>query len=131
MFDKCDLKAVELSDNNTFLGIVKYNEFLVKEDNFLKPFLRDQNMKQIIRIGKKDYQSFDQFISVSLNDYYKKINNAKKEERERMLEIYNRLYQSFTLLNQAKQTGNQKAMDDYYDSISYQLYLIGYKMSNE
>ena len=94
MFDKCDLKAVELSDNNTFLGIVKYNEFLVKEDNFLKPFLRDQNMKQIIRIGKKDYQSF-------------------------------------TLLNQAKQTGNQKAMDDYYDSISYQLYLIGYKMSNE
>ena len=131
MFDKCDLKAVELSDNNTFLGIVKYNEFLVKEDNFLKPFLRDQNMKQIIRIGKKDYQSFDQFISVSLNDYYKKINNAKKEERERMLEIYNRLYQSFTLLNQAKQTGNQKAMDDYYDSISYQLYLIGYKMSNK
>lgn len=131
MFSKCDLKSVELNDGNKFLGIIKYNEKLVEEDNFLKPFIHDQAMKQVLSIGKRDYQKSDNFISTSLNDYYKKIGTASNQEREVMLENYNRLYQSWTLLNQAKASNNQAMVEEYYESLSYQLYLLGYKMSND
>lgn len=131
MFTKCDLKAMELNDGNAFLGIIKYNENLIKNENFLVPFIREQRMLSVISVGKRDYKNTDIFISQSLNDYYKKINSAKKDEKERMLETYNRMYQCWTLLNQAKQVGNRKIMEDYYESISYQLYLLGYKMSND
>ena len=47
-----------------------------------------------------------------------------------MLAIYYRLYNSWTILNQSKTTGQYKIMEDAYDEISYQLYLIGYKLSN-
>ncbi len=58
------------------------------------------------------------------------MNEANKSEKETMLQNYNRLYNSWTILNQAKQQGQYKTMEDSYDEISYQLYLLGYKMSN-
>jgi len=129
MFTKCDLKTLELLDGNTFLGIVKSNENAIPKI-FLRPFLRENSPKQIVRVGKRNYMLSDQFISASLNDYYKRINNTKEVERNIMLENYNRLYQSWTLLNQAKSAQNYRLMENYYDSLFYQLYLLGYKMSN-
>ncbi len=131
MFTKCDLKALELLDGNSFLGIVKSNQKIIQENNFLKPFIRENNSKQIIRIGKRNYAQTDQFISSALNDYYKRLSTAKDDERNIMLQNYNRLYQSWTMLNNAKTTQNYKNIDSCYDSLSYQLYLLGYKMSND
>ena len=123
MFSKCDFKTVKLNDNNSYYGLIRYNEFQ-------KPFIREQTSKQIAKIGKRNYQLSDQFIISALNDYYKRMNEANKSEKETMLQNYNRLYNSWTILNQAKQQGQYKTMEDSYDEISYQLYLLGYKMSN-
>ncbi len=130
MFDKCDFRTLELKDGMKFVGIVRSNDIAVQREFYLTPFVRDLSAKMILRIGTRNYNLCDQFIVASLNDYYKRINEAKNDAREMMLANYNRLYQSFTILNQAKQTHNYKMMEDCYDSLSYQLYLLGYKMSN-
>jgi hypothetical protein len=130
MFSKCDFKTVKLNDNNSYYGLIRYNEALILQNEFQKPFIREQTSKQIAKIGKRNYQLSDQFIISALNDYYKRMNQANKSEKETMLQNYNRLYNSWTILNQAKQQGQYKTMEDSYDEISYQLYLLGYKMSN-
>lgn len=130
MFSKCDFKTLKLNDNNYYLGIIRYNEKELNQSEFLKPFYRDLTPKLILKIGKRNYPLYDQFIITSLNDYYKRMNEASKNEQENMLQNYNRLYNSWTILNQAKQNHQYKIMEDSYDEISYQLYLLGYKMSN-
>jgi hypothetical protein len=130
MFSKGDLKTLKLNDNNYYWGMIRYNENLINQNDFLKPFCRDVSPKLILKIGKRNYALSDQFIIMSLNDYYKRMNEAPKNEKERMIENYNRLYKSWTTLNQAKQNRQYKIMEDSYDEISYQLYLLGYKMSN-
>lgn len=130
MFNKCDFKALELNDNSTFVGIIRYNDHIIPKQRFLRPFIRDCSMKQIIKIGKRDYNKSDQFISAALNDYYKRISTSPEAERNNMITNYNRLYQSWTILNQSKINRNYKTMEDCYDSLSYQLYLLGYKMAD-
>lgn len=131
MFSKCDFRILKLNDNNIYLGIVRFNENLLNQGEFRKPFFRDTNMKLILKVGKRNYNLSDQFIISALNDYYKRMNEAgNKTEQETMLANYNRLYNSWTLLNQAKSNHQYKMMEDSYDEISYQLYLLGYKMSN-
>lgn len=131
MFSKCDFRILKLNDDNNYLGIVRFNENLLNQGEFRKPFFRDTNMKLILKVGKRNYNLSDQFIISALNDYYKRMNEAgNKTEQETMLANYNRLYNSWTLLNQAKSNHQYKMMEDSYDEISYQLYLLGYKMSN-
>lgn len=131
MFSKCDFRTLKLNDNNNYLGLVRYNENLLNKESFIKPFLRDLNSKLISKVGKRNYNLSDQFIVGALNDYYQRMNQAtNKMEQETMLANYNRLYNSWTILNQAKTNHQYKMMEDSYDEISYQLYLLGYKMSN-
>ena len=131
MFSKCDFRTLKLNDGNNYLGIVRFNKKILDQEEFRKPFFRDSNMKLILKIGKRNYSLSDQFIITALNDYYKRMNEANnKTEQETMLTNYNRLYNSWTLLNQAKRHHQYKMMEDSYDEISYQLYLLGYKMSN-
>ncbi len=130
MFAKFDLKTLELHDGNTFCGLVKYNAEKMKAI-FHRPIYRDNNPKMINKIGKRDYAIFDKFIVSALNDYYTRMNaTTKDDEKNKMLENYNRLYGSWVILNQAKANNQYKIMEDSYDEISYQLYLLGYKMSN-
>lgn len=128
MFTKCDLKPLELNDNNIFLGIVRYNENKIK-NNLERLIEQERKNLQVIKIGKIDFEKSDQFIISALNDYYKRITEATEEEKNTMLSNYNRLYESWTLLNQAKAINNFHAMEEYYESLSYQLYLLGYKMT--
>ncbi len=127
MFKKCNLKKLELYDQNTYCGFIRYNEEKMQE-YFHRPILHENTPKIITKIGKRNYVEEDQFIVQALNDYYTRMNAApKSEEKNRMLENYNRLYQSWMILNQAKNAGQYKVMEDSYDEISYQLYLLGYK----
>lgn len=131
MFANCDLKAYELNDENVFLGIVRFNDVLLSRGDFTRPFLKDFRPKTIASIGKRDYEKTDAFIIASLNDYYKRITSSgTEEERTLMNQNYNRLYSSWTSLNDAKTKHDYKMMETSYEEISYQLYLIGYKMSN-
>ena len=131
MFLKCDFRTFRLSDNDKYLGLVRWNEPFLNQNNFIRPFFRDQTNKLIVKIGKRNYALSDQFIINALNDYYKRLNSASnKVEQETMNANYNRLYNSWMILNQAKKNHQYKMMEDSYDEISYQLYLLGYKMSN-
>ncbi len=131
MFSKSDFKILKFNDGMNYLGLIQANINFLSQNLFLQPILRDPSLKRIIKIGKRNYQLSDQFIITALNDYYKRINETSDEEtRNIMLENYRRLYNSWTILNQAKTSGQYKVMEDTYDDISYQLYLIGYKLSN-
>lgn len=131
MFSKSDFKILKFNDGTTYLGLIQANLDFIIQNLFVQPISRDITSKRIIKIGKRNYQLSDQFIITALNDYYKKINETSDEaERNIMLANYNRLYNSWTILNQAKTNGQYKVMEDAYDEISYQLYLIGYKLSN-
>lgn len=129
MFAKCDFKTLELNDNSNYLGIVKVNESLLKRADLNQPINRDKNPKLLIKVGKRDYAKCDEFIITSLNDYYNRMSSATQKDREMMLLNYNRLYESWTNLNQAKSNQDFSNLDEQYDSLSYQLYLLGYKMS--
>lgn len=131
MFLKCDFRIFRLSDNDKYVGLVRFNESFLHQNSFIRPFCRDFMNKMILKIGKRNYALSDQFIVQALNDYYKRLNTAtNKTEQETMNANYQRLYNSWTLLNQAKNNHQYKMMEDSYDEISYQLYLLGYKMSN-
>ncbi|MCI8394083.1 MAG: hypothetical protein HFH86_01200 [Bacilli bacterium] len=131
MFTKCDFKTLQLKDGEKYVGLIRINDLVLQRGPFTRPFQRETNQRIITSIGKRDYNQNDQYIIAALNDYYKQINMAKNaEERNQMLENYNRLYNSWMILNQAKATHQYKVMEDAYDEISYQLYLIGYKLSN-
>lgn len=129
MFSKCDFKILELNDNFNFMGIVKLNDSLLKRANFIQPIFRNTSPLIIQKVGKKDYHQYDEFIITSLNDYYNRMSSASQKDREMMLLNYNRLYESWTKLNQAKSNQDFSNLDEQYDSLSYQLYLLGYKMS--
>ena len=131
MFSKANFKILKFNDGSLYLGLIEANLEFLSQNLFVQPIVRDNSQKRIIKIGKRNYQLSDQFIITALNDYYKRINETSSEEdRNIMLANYNRLYNSWTILNQAKTTGQYKIMEDAYDEISYQLYLIGYKLSN-
>lgn len=131
MFSKANFKILKFNDGSLYLGLIEANLEFLSQNLFVQPIVRDISQKCIIKIGKRNYQLSDQFIITALNDYYKRINETSSEEdRNIMLANYNRLYNSWTILNQAKTTGQYKIMEDAYDEISYQLYLIGYKLSN-
>lgn len=129
MFAKCDFKTLELNDGSNLLGLVKINEAILKEGEFVLPILRDESAKLIVRVGKRDYKKSDEFIIASLNDYYNRMNATNESERDVMLVNYNRLYQIWTALNETKKSKDYKTLDEQYDSLSYQLYLLGYKMN--
>ena len=131
MFSKANFKILKFNDGSLYLGLIEANLEFLSQNLFVQPIVRDISQKRIIKIGKRNYQLSDQFIITALNDYYKRINETSSEEdRNIMLANYHRLYNSWTILNQAKTTGQYKIMEDAYDEISYQLYLIGYKLSN-
>lgn len=131
MFTNCDLKPFQLNDNQRVVGIVHVNEDVLQRKNLILPILRDMNPKLIIKVGKQDYQKLDIFISASLNDYYNRMNAAVDEEKNRMIANYNQLYNSWTSLNAAKNNHNDMLMEEQYNSLSYQLYLLGYKMDEK
>lgn len=130
MLTKGIYKVMKLNDGDKYLGIIRYNDEIIRSGRFVRPFVRVVNPLQIIIMGNRDYHKLDQFIIAALNDYYKKISASSETERSMMLKNYNHLYQLWTLLNQAKNNYNYKMMNQHYDALSYQLYLLGYKVSN-
>jgi len=119
---------MKLNDGASYLGLVRYNDAVLNRV-FSRPIERDNGGKQIVKMNARDYNRTEEFIVAAMNDYYKRISSVQEEKRAVMLQNYNRLYESWTLLNQAKKNRNMQIMEQQYDSLSYQLYLLGYKMS--
>ena len=123
MFGKLELTEWNLEDFGQLVGVVKGNLPKLKNDEFSPLLLRVNQKYRVLQIGRVNYQYLDNFIIRSLNDYYQKLNIGPKEEIEKKVKTYNRLYQSWNAINQAKKNPDL-TLNDLYDAI---VYLLGYK----
>lgn len=126
MFQKIKLTEWNLEDNGIFIGTVKGNLQKLRGDEFSPLLERDKKKYRVLQVGRVNYTYLDQFIIKSMNDYYQRINIGTPEEAQKKMAIYRQLYSLWTSINQAKATPDL-ALNDLYDSMVYQLFLLGYK----
>ena len=119
-------KQFSISENNTSIGKIQVNQELVKSEDFIRPFIRDVEAKEVLKIGNRDYNALDNYIIASLKDYYNRLMKASVEERDSMLNVYHHLYNMWQDLHNCKLSRNFKEMDKMYDLFSYELYVLGY-----
>lgn len=126
MFTDASFKKYEVDENNILVGKVEVNSDLIKEKDFVRPFIRKVEATEITKLGDRDYQKLDQYIVASLNDYYSRLMSVNEEERKVMLNIYRRLYSMWQELHNFKISKNLPEIDKMYDLFSYELYVLGY-----
>ena len=126
MFNKLDLSDWDFLDGDANLGLVKCNLLKIKKDKFTPLFTRINEQYKVKQVGRVDYNYLDSFIIKSLNDYYQKINVGDEEQRHQKALVYQRLYSSWNDILKAKKNPNIE-VNELYDAIVYELYLIGYK----
>ena len=127
---KIDTRGYRLKEVDQFLDLIisDYETFfkIIKEKDFVRPFIRKVEATEITKLGDRDYQKLDQYIVASLNDYYSRLMSANEEERKVMLNIYRRLYSMWQELHNFKISKNLPEIDKMYDLFSYELYVLGY-----
>lgn len=126
MFTDTSFKKFEVDENGISIGKVEVNASLLKDNGFIRPFIRKVEATEITKLGDRDYQKLDQYIVNSLNDYYNRLMSANEEERKVMLNIYRRLYSMWRELHNFKISKNLNEIDKMYDLFSYELYVLGY-----
>ncbi len=127
MFTDTTFKKFHISEKEKLIGQLKINEELIKNNHFIRPFLRNNESKTIVKVGNRDYKELDQYIIKSMKDYYNQLmNSTSLSERSMMLKTYNHLYEMWRDLYNAKRTNNITEMDKTYDLFSYELYVLGY-----
>lgn len=126
MFTDASFKKYEVDENNILVGKVEVNSDLLKEKDFIRPFIRKVEATEITKLGNRDYQKLDQYIVTSLNNYYNRLMSANEEERKVMLNVYRRLYGMWRELHNFKISKNLTEIDKMYDLFSYELYVLGY-----
>ncbi len=120
------LKKFTIDENNKFVGNIEVNTEILHSKNFIRPFIRDNIGKEIIKFGNRDYNAAEQYIITSLNDYYNRLNSATGSEKIKMLNTYRRLYGMWRELYNYKKSQNLVEIDKMYDLFSYELYILGY-----
>lgn len=116
-----------ITENNASIGKVEVNKDLLALKNFIRPFIRNNEIKEITKVGNRNYLALDQYIIKSLNDYYKRLEEVGETEKKKMLEVYNHLYELWQNLRNFKISQNLPEIDKTYDLFSYELYLLGYE----
>lgn len=126
MFDDTTLKKYKIDENERSIGELEVNCDLLKQNNFLSPFIRENDKKIVTKIGDRNYEVLNQYIINCMNDYYNRLINSTTTDRDTMLNIYNRLYDMWQELHNYKKSNNLVEMDKIYDLFSYELYVLGY-----
>ncbi len=126
MFVDAAFKKYKIDENNVSIGVLEVNQNLLKMNDFVQPFIREQDYKMIIKIGDRNYDVLNKYIIASLNDYYNRLMNASKSDRNMMTKTYNHLYEMWVELHEHKKNNNLVEMDKTYDLFSYELYVLGY-----
>ena len=117
----------EIEINNQRRGTLAVSHFL-EDPSFYKIPFEKTDQKTIIKIGQGDYNDFDSFIILSLNDYYKKLNEPNDlKVKEDMLAHYTQLYTLWQKICQQKESNQINELEKSYHKISYGLYLLGYE----
>lgn len=126
MFTDTSFKKYTVDENNISVGKVEVNKDLLKNEDFVRPFIRDNEAIEVTKVGNRDYEKLDQYIITSLNNYYNRLMNAPESERDNMLNTYRHLYSMWQELHNFKISKNLTEIDRMYDLFSYELYVLGY-----
>lgn len=126
MFVDTEFKKYKIDENDVSIGVVEANNDLVRTNAFIRPFIRETGYKMVTKIGNRNYEVLNAYIINSMKDYYNRLVNSSKSERNRMRETYNHLYEMWTDLHNYKKSNNLVEMDKTYDLFSYELYVLGY-----
>lgn len=127
MFIDTTFRKFQISDKDKIIGKMNINDELIKKSSFVRPFIRENTNKMIVKVGNRDYNMLNNFIINSMQDYYDRLVNSKSSsEKDMMLKTYNHLYEMWQDLYNQKRIGNLSEMDKTYDLFSYELYVLGY-----
>ncbi len=126
MFENIRYKELQWLDGGIQKGIIRVNQNFDFNIKTTRPFKRAK-IREVLSVGRVNYERLDSFIINSLNDYYTKLNLVTKaEEKRRRTNEYNELYQLWYNINIARQNRDIN-LNNYYDDLVYRLYLLGYK----
>lgn len=126
MFENIRYKELQWLDGGIQKGIIRVNQNFDFNEKTTRPFKRSKT-REVLSVGRVNYERLDSFIINSLNDYYTKLNLVTKaEEKRRRTNEYNELYQLWYNINVARQNRDIN-LNNYYDDLVYRLYLLGYK----
>lgn len=126
MFENIRYKELQWLDGGIQKGIIRVNQNFDFNIKTTRPFKRAK-IREVLSVGRVNYERLDSFIINSLNDYYTKLNLVTKaEEKRRRTNEYNELYQLWYNINVARQNRDIN-LNNYYDDLVYRLYLLGYK----
>lgn len=126
MFTDTSFKKFVVDENNASVGNIEVNNDLLKQENFIRPFNRENNAVEVTKFGNRDIEKMEQYIITSLNDYYNRLMSATEIDRNKMLNTYTRLYGMWQELHNFKISKNLVEIDKMYDLFSYELYILGY-----
>lgn len=127
MFIDTTFKKFHISENDKIIGSLNINEKIIKDNTFMRPFIRNKETLTVTKIGDRNYEELNKFIINSLNDYYNQlVNSSSVSEKSMMLKTYNHLYEMWRDLYNARRTNNITEMDKIYDLFSYELYVLDY-----
>ena len=127
MFTDVTLKKIMISEKDKMIGKMEVNDKLVSSSKFIRPFIRENGSKMVIKIGNRNYEELNKYIIKCMKDYYDKLmNSSSTSERSMMLKTYNHLYEMWNDLHNYKRSSNLVEMDKTYDLFSYELYVLGY-----
>ena len=125
MFVDAAFKKYKIDENDISIGVIEANNAILRTTEFLRPFIRENGYKRIMKIGNRNYEALNVYIINCMNDYYNRLMNATKSERSMMYNTYNRLYDMWKDLHNFKKENNLVEMDRTYDLFSYELYVLG------
>lgn len=126
MFTDMSFKKYTVDENNVSVGRVEVNKELLDNEDFVRPFIRENEATEVTKVGNRDYEALDQYIITSLNNYYDRLMSAPDSERDGMLNTYRHLYSMWQELHNFKISKNLPEIDRMYDLFSYELYVLGY-----
>jgi hypothetical protein len=126
MFPDALYKKYNIDENDKLIGKIEANSEILKNNQFIRPFIRDNSIREIVKIGSRDYEKLDNYIIESLNDYYNRLICAEDVEKDPMLQVYQRLYSMWQEIHNHKLNYNLKELDNSYDLLTYELYVLGY-----
>ncbi len=125
MFNDTSFKSFLIDLDNKSIGKIDVN-LNILNNKFKIPFIRKDKPILVERIGNRDYQKLDEFIIKTMNEYYNKMINSVGSEKDLMLNNYNHLYSIWRDLHNYKISKNIVEIDNTYDALLFELYLLGY-----
>ncbi len=125
MFEKLRLTEWILEDFGSEVGLVKANFNYLKENKVANICTKENQIYELMQVGKMDFTKLDEFIKRAMNSFYETLNEGTSEEQERKKDDYKHLYEIWQDIMLAKQN-NSSNVSDLYNDLIFALHMMGY-----